>query len=72
MGKKESKINEKKFLSGFFEKLDTLTKVHRLLIYLITFVVIGGVYSYLVFLPKHDELKREKQKGTKQKLELEQ
>ena len=61
MGKKKSKINEKKFLSGFFEKLDTLTKVHRLLIYLITFVVIGGVYSYLVFLPKHDELKREKQ-----------
>ena len=61
MVKKKSKIKEKKFLSDFFEKLDTLTKVHRLLIYLITFVVIGGVYSYFVLLPKHDELKREKQ-----------
>ena len=60
MSKGKSKINEtKKTRDVFFENVATLTKRQRLLIYLITFAVIGGAYYYFVFMSKHDELKKE-------------
>ena len=53
---KTSAISEK--LGAFLEKVGALTKVQRLLICLVTFAIIGGVYYYFVFMPKYDELKR--------------
>jgi len=59
MSKENSKINEiKAKLNALFEKVGALTKVQRLLICFVTFVVIGGAYYYFVFMPKHDELKK--------------
>ncbi len=60
MVKEKNKSIEKTKLSVFIEKLDALTRMQRVLIYLISFVVIGAVYSYFIFLPKHNDLKREK------------
>lgn len=58
MSNMKNKINELKEKSSIvFEKIGVLTKVQRLLICLITFAVIGGVYYYFVFMPKHDVLK---------------
>ncbi|WP_457552370.1 type 4a pilus biogenesis protein PilO [Desulfobacula sp.] len=57
MAKEKSKIKEKR-LDFFFGKVGALTKVQRLLIYLVTFIIVAGGYYYFVFMPKHDELKR--------------
>ncbi len=55
----KSQINElKEKLNLGFEKVGTLTKVQRLLICLVTFVLIGGVYYYFIFQPKYDQLKK--------------
>jgi type IV pilus assembly protein PilO len=60
MVKEKSKINEaKERLNVFFERVGALTKVQWLLIYLVTFAVIGTGYSYFVFMPKHDELQKQ-------------
>ncbi len=45
-------------LGVFFEKVGNLTKIQRLLICVLTFALIGGVYYYFIFMPKHDELKK--------------
>lgn len=51
--------NIQKKLNLFFEKLGALTRMQGLLIYCITFAVIGGTYYYFIFMPTYDELKRE-------------
>ncbi len=52
------KIKEK--LGVFFEKVGALTRVQRLLICVVTFLIIGGAYYYFVFMPQHEELKKVK------------
>jgi type IV pilus assembly protein PilO len=61
MSKENSKIKEfsEKF-AVLFEQIGKLTKVQRLLICLLTFALIGGVYYYFIFMPKHKELKKVK------------
>ncbi|MBU8909776.1 MAG: type 4a pilus biogenesis protein PilO [Desulfobacterales bacterium] len=46
----------KQKLTAFFEKVGALTKVQRLLVFIVTFAAIGGAYYYFVFMPKHEEL----------------
>jgi len=63
---KMSKVKEtingiKEKLNVFFEKVGALTKIQRLIICLVTFVIIGGAYYYFVFMPKYDELTKAKQ-----------
>ncbi len=50
----------------FFEKVGDLTKAQRLLIYGLTFILIGCGYYYFIFMPKHEELKRVKNQYKKQ------
>ncbi|MBU2629327.1 MAG: type 4a pilus biogenesis protein PilO [Proteobacteria bacterium] len=58
MSKEKNKISEiKEKLNIVFEKVGALTKVQRLLICLVTFAIIGGVYYYFIFMPKYEELK---------------
>ena len=67
MGKGKNKFKEvKQKLAGLFEKLGKLTKIHWLLINVITIAVIGGAYSYFVLMPKYEELEREKNYYSKQ------
>ena len=59
MSDKKNKIKEitEKF-GVFFEKVGNLTKIQRLLICILTFTLIGGVYYYFIFMPKHEALKK--------------
>ncbi len=59
MSDKKNKIKEitEKF-GVFFEKVGNLTKIQRLLICVLTFALIGGVYYYFIFMPKHEALKK--------------
>jgi len=45
-------------LNSIFEKLGGLTRKQGLLIYCLTFAVIGGAYYYFVFMPTNDELQK--------------
>ena len=67
MSKENSKIKgfSEKF-AVLFEQIGELTKVQRLLICLLTFALIGGVYYYFIFMPKHKELKKVKNKYERQ------
>jgi type IV pilus assembly protein PilO len=59
MSEVKSKIKKFTEKSGqFFEKVGSLTKVQRLLICVLTFALIGGLYYYFIFMPKYDELKK--------------
>ena len=60
----------KEKLKPVFEKIGELTKVQRLLICLITFALIGGVYYYFIYTPKNKELKKAKSTYTRQKTKL--
>jgi len=42
-------------LAVVFEKVGVLTKAQRLLICIMTFAIIGGVYYYFVLMPRQDE-----------------
>jgi len=70
MSSEEKKISRiQKPLNSVFEKVGDLTRLQRLLICIVSFVLIGGCYYYFIFMPKHEELKRveaiyEKQKKT--------
>lgn len=55
---KTSQIQEK--VNALFAGIGKLTKVQRLLICLGTLVLVGGVYYYFIFMPKHAELKKVK------------
>lgn len=58
MSKKNPQLAaSKNHLTGFFEKIDELTRIQRLWIGLVTFALIGGSYYYFVFMPKHKNLK---------------
>lgn len=63
-----NEIKEK--MDAIFEKVGTLTKVQRLLICLVTFLIIGGAYYYFIFMPKHVELKKAKQTYDRQVAKL--
>ena len=67
MSKENSKIKgfSEKF-AVLFEQIGELTKVQRLLICLLTFALIGGVYYYFIFMPKHKELKKVKNQYERQ------
>ncbi len=43
-------------MDALFARIGKLTKVHRLLICLVTFSLIGGSYYYFIFAPKHEAL----------------
>jgi type IV pilus assembly protein PilO len=43
-------------VDALFAKIGKLTKVQRLLICLVTFVLIGGGFYYFIFAPKHEAL----------------
>ncbi len=53
-GKKSFQIGVK--VDAMFEKIGKLTRLHRLLICLVTFLIIGGSYYYFVFIPKNKVL----------------
>ena len=61
MSDKKNQIKEisEKF-GTFLEKIGNLTKVQRLLICVLTFLLIGGAYYYFIFTPKNEELKKVK------------
>ena len=67
MSKENSKIKgfSEKF-AVLFEQIGELTKVQRLLICLLTFALICGVYYYFIFMPKHKELKKVKNQYERQ------
>lgn len=59
-----SPVKEK--LELVFEKVGALTRVQRMLICLATFLVIGGTYYYVFYMPKQEELKKERIKYQRQ------
>lgn len=52
--KRISQIGAK--VDALFERIGKLTRLHRLIICLVTFLVIGGSYYYFVFIPKNKVL----------------
>ncbi len=42
-------------LAVAFEKVGTLTRTQRLLISIMTFAIIGGIYYYFILMPRQDE-----------------
>lgn len=60
MPKGKNKTNQtKEKLNSIFARLGALTRKEGLMIYFLTFAAISGAYYYFVFMPTHDELKRE-------------
>lgn len=56
-GIEESKKEEMKGkLDTLFAKVGALSKLQRLLICALTFLLVGGGYYYFIFMPKHDAL----------------
>lgn len=71
MSELKNKINKiKEKLNLFFEKVGTLTKVQRLLIFFVTFAVIGGAYYYFIFMPKQAQFIEVKENYQNQKAKL--
>jgi type IV pilus assembly protein PilO len=68
--KKDRFAGIKEKLDPVFEKIGGLTRVQRLLICLLTFAVIGGIYYYLIYAPKHVELKKVQTQYQAQKKKL--
>lgn len=58
----EKKITGKekfsKKISALFERVGKLSRVQRLLICLVTFVLVGGGYYYFIFMPEHKKLQQ--------------
>ena len=42
----------------FFLKVGDLPRLHRILICVLTFVVVAGVFYYFFYIPRHEEIKR--------------
>ncbi|MCP4114641.1 MAG: type 4a pilus biogenesis protein PilO [Desulfobacteraceae bacterium] len=42
----------------FFEKIGNLTRVQRILVCVVTFVLLSGGYFYFVYMPRQEEMKR--------------
>lgn len=57
-------------LDAVFSEIGKLTLVQRLLIPIVTFLLIGGVYYYFVFAPKHETLQAVRTELTTQKNKL--
>lgn len=60
----------KEKLVPVFEKIGELTKIQRLAICLLTFILIGGGWYYFIFMPKQEELKRVRQTYNRKKQQL--
>jgi type IV pilus assembly protein PilO len=45
-------------IDSFFDKISQLTKLQRILITVGSFIVIGGIFIYFLYLPKYDEIDR--------------
>lgn len=43
-------------IDSFFEKIAQLSKLQRILITLGSFILIGGIFVYFLYLPKYDEI----------------
>lgn len=54
-----------KSIDPLFEKIEKLTKVHRILISIGFFVIILGAFIFLSFLPKHQEISKLEEKYQK-------
>ncbi|MBF0202927.1 MAG: type 4a pilus biogenesis protein PilO [Desulfamplus sp.] len=63
--------NIKEKTAPFFEKVGTLSRLHRVIICIVTIAIMGGGYYYFVLMPKIDEITTLEKNHNKLSLDLE-